>query len=78
MTPPLPTSDLHSRHPELITLPDGTDLHRFYTAAYDPIYFDRSVLGRFNAPDGSYGGSTWRRKSTEPSQRHSSARQDTL
>lgn len=55
MTPPLPPSDLHSRHPELITLPDGTDLHRFYTTAYDPIYFDRSVLGRFNAPDGSYG-----------------------
>ncbi|AJD44517.1 RES domain-containing protein (plasmid) [Rhizobium gallicum bv. gallicum R602sp] len=38
-----------------MTLPDGTDLHRFYTAAYDPIYFDRSDLGRFNAPDGSYG-----------------------
>ncbi|MFG1465925.1 RES domain-containing protein [Xanthobacter sp. DSM 24535] len=35
--------------------PADADLHRFYTATYDPIYFDRSRLGRFNAPDASYG-----------------------
>lgn len=55
MTPPLPPGDLHARDPELLVVPAGTDLHRFYTAAYDPIYFDRSDLGRFNALDGSYG-----------------------
>ncbi len=30
-------------------------LHRFFSAAHDPIYFDRSVDGRLNAPDASYG-----------------------
>lgn len=30
-------------------------LHRFYTAAFEPIYFDRSTDGRINAPDGAYG-----------------------
>lgn len=41
--------------PELVQLPEGESLHRFYTADYHPIFFDRSDLGRFNAPDGSYG-----------------------
>jgi hypothetical protein len=36
-------------------LPAGTVLHRFYTAGYDPIFFDRGTSGRLNAPDGSYG-----------------------
>ncbi|WP_246704683.1 hypothetical protein [Rhizobium sp. P32RR-XVIII] len=53
MTAPLPPADLHTRVPELLVIPADTDLHRFYTAAYEPIYFDRSDLGRFNAPDGS-------------------------
>jgi RES domain len=52
---PLPPSDLASRVPELVTLPAGTVVHRFYTAEYDPIFFDLSLLGRLNAPDGSYG-----------------------
>jgi hypothetical protein len=52
---PRPPADLSSRVPELVTLPTGGNLHRFYSAAYEPIYFDRSDLGRFNAPDGSYG-----------------------
>jgi hypothetical protein len=30
-------------------------LHRFYTAAFDSIYFDRGRDGRLNAPDGTYG-----------------------
>lgn len=55
MTAPLPPADLDQRAPELLQLPAGTNIHRFYTAAFDPIYFDRSMLGRFNAPDGSYG-----------------------
>jgi hypothetical protein len=29
--------------------------HRIYNIAYDPIYFDRSKSGRFNASDGSFG-----------------------
>ncbi|MFG1466666.1 RES family NAD+ phosphorylase [Xanthobacter sp. DSM 24535] len=55
MSTPLPPADLHARDPELVVLPADADLHRFYTATYDPIYFDRSQLGRFNAPDASYG-----------------------
>jgi hypothetical protein len=53
--PLLPPKDLASRTPEFVTLLQGAIIERFYTAAYDPIYFDRSSLGRFNAPDGSYG-----------------------
>lgn len=36
-------------------LPAGTVVHRFYTAEYEPIFFDPSLLGRLNAPDRSYG-----------------------
>ncbi|WP_244553078.1 RES family NAD+ phosphorylase [Bradyrhizobium erythrophlei] len=36
-------------------LPAGTVVHRFYTAGYEPIFFDPSLLGRLNAPDGGYG-----------------------
>ncbi len=55
MTAPLPPQDLHHRQPELIELVAGHVLHRFHTAIYDPVYYDRSQDGRFNAPDGSYG-----------------------
>jgi hypothetical protein len=55
VTGPLPPADLDRRAPELLLLSAGTNVHRFYTAAFDPIYFDRSTLGRFNAPDGSFG-----------------------
>ncbi|MBG0511185.1 RES family NAD+ phosphorylase [Agrobacterium sp. MOPV5] len=55
MTVPLPPPDLHSRTPEIVSLPAGSETHRFYTAIYEPIFFDRSRTGRFNAPDGSYG-----------------------
>lgn len=55
MTAPLPPPDLDSREPLLIEIPSGATIHRFYTAIYDPIYFDKSKLGRFNAPDGTFG-----------------------
>ncbi|MGB3541041.1 MAG: RES family NAD+ phosphorylase [Mesorhizobium sp.] len=55
MSGPLPPADLHERRPNLIEIPTGETLHRFYTAKWKPIYFDRSTTGRFNAPDGSYG-----------------------
>ncbi|MBB5041098.1 RES family NAD+ phosphorylase [Shinella fusca] len=54
MTVPLPPADLHSRNPKMVPIPVGSDLHRFYTAIYEPIFFDRSTSGRFNAPDGSF------------------------
>ena len=53
MSGPPPPPDLHRRSPDILDVPAGSKLHRFYTAAYDPIYFDRSKSGRFNAPDGS-------------------------
>lgn len=55
MTVPLPPADLHSRSPKILTLPAGSVNHRFFTAIHDPIFFDRSTSGRFNASDGSYG-----------------------
>ena len=55
MSAPLPPSDLARRRPRLDRLPRGTVVHRFYTAGYDPVFFDSSRLGRLNAPDGSYG-----------------------
>ncbi|MHA6732387.1 RES family NAD+ phosphorylase [Devosia sp. A369] len=38
-----------------MTLPAGETFHRFYTAKWDPVFFDSSLDGRFNAPDASYG-----------------------
>ncbi|GAA3102803.1 hypothetical protein GCM10010520_54930 [Rhizobium viscosum] len=55
MTVPLPPADLHSRNPKMVSIPVGFNLHRFYTAIYEPVFFDRSTSGRFNAPDGSFG-----------------------
>lgn len=55
MSAPLPPSDLASRDPELVKVPAGTIVHRFYTAAKEPIFFDLGTSGRLNAPDGSYG-----------------------
>jgi hypothetical protein len=53
---PLPPPDLASRDPDLVTLPAGAIMHRFYAAKYEPVFFDRGRLsGRLNAPDGSYG-----------------------
>ena len=60
MSGPSPPADLASRRPQLFRLDRGTILHRFYTRTggartFDPIYYDSSLSGRFNAPDGSYG-----------------------
>ena len=55
MSGPLPPADLDRRLPDLLTLPAGREVHRFYTASFDPIFFDTSNAGRFNAPDASYG-----------------------
>lgn len=58
--PPLPPDNLATRAPEWETLPEGAVIHRFYnlgpdSAPYDPIYYDRSLLGRLNAPDARFG-----------------------
>ncbi|ANW02725.1 hypothetical protein LMTR13_23720 [Bradyrhizobium icense] len=55
MTAPLPPDDLVRRRPRSVRLRRGTNVHRFYTAECDPIFFDTSRLGRLNAPDESYG-----------------------
>jgi hypothetical protein len=36
-------------------LPSTTILYRFFDRAYEPVYFDRTLNGRLNAPDGAYG-----------------------
>lgn len=55
MSLPAPPADLDTRKPALVTLAAGALLHRFYTSAFDPIFYDTSNVGRFNAPDKSYG-----------------------
>lgn len=55
MTAPRPPADLAGRTPLTATVPEGTELHRFYPAGLEPIYFDKSLSGRLNAPDGGYG-----------------------
>jgi len=52
---PPPPADLDRRKPRILEVPPGTELHRFYRLIYEPIHFDASRLGRFNAPDGAYG-----------------------
>ncbi len=55
MTGPLPPADLVGRTPNIVMIDTGVILHRFFDADRDPIYFDRSLLGRLNSPDASYG-----------------------
>jgi hypothetical protein len=55
VTAPQPPGDLARRDPLFVELPTSTSLHRFYTAAREPVFFDRGHNGRFNGPDGSYG-----------------------
>jgi hypothetical protein len=59
---PAPPADIAARTPLQATIAPGAELHRFFTRARflrkstdQPIYFDTSDTGRFNAPDGSYG-----------------------
>ena len=53
--PPQPPPDIATRRPHLVRLVAGEVLHRFFTARFDPVFFDYSRGGRLNAPDGSYG-----------------------
>ena len=55
MSAPSPPLDLASRKPVVEILPAGTVVHRFYSAGYEPIFFDPSRTGRLNSPAGSYG-----------------------
>jgi hypothetical protein len=55
VTVPLPPADIAKRKPRVLTLPANTVIHRFYSAGFDPIYFDRTQDGRFNAPNAEYG-----------------------
>ena len=55
MTVPRPPPDLSRRQPVFAVLPAGSIVHRFHSAAYEAIFFDRSRDSRFNSPDGSYG-----------------------
>jgi hypothetical protein len=53
--PKPPPQDLHQRDPLEISLEHGAVLHRFYTSAFNPVFYDKSLKGRLNAPDQSYG-----------------------
>ncbi len=55
MSAPPPPADLAAREPEFLQIAEDAILERFYTAAHEPIHFDRGSNGRLNAPDGSYG-----------------------
>lgn len=52
---PLPPDDLASRPLSEIEIPTDDVLHRFFSATYDPIFFDRGLDGRLNSPCGAYG-----------------------
>ncbi len=55
MTAPGPPADLARRDPLLAHLAVGEFLHRFHTAKHEPLFFDRGLGGRLNAPNGGYG-----------------------
>lgn len=53
--PPLPPDDLASRSLSEIVIPSSDVLHRFFSATYNPIFFDRGLDGRLNSSRGAYG-----------------------
>ena len=55
MTAPLPPLNFDKRTPNLVVVTQNTVLYRFYTAAFAPIFFDKSTGGRLNSPNASYG-----------------------
>jgi hypothetical protein len=55
LSAPSPPHDISTRSPSTLALGAGTRVERIFTAAYDPIYFDKTLSGRLNAPDGSFG-----------------------
>ena len=52
---PEPPADLATRSPLLYALEEGTVIYRLYRADRDPIFFGKTGVNRFDAPDGSYG-----------------------
>lgn len=53
--PPLPPADFATRRLLTETVTAGEIIHRFHSAAHDPLHYDRGPDGRLNAPDTSYG-----------------------
>ena len=51
---PYPPRDINTRQPRVATI-GSVAFYRFYSRGNDPIYFDRSIDGRLNSPDGSFG-----------------------
>lgn len=54
-TPPRPPANLASRRPSEVILRPGDLIHRFHTAIYEPLFFDRGRAGRLNDPADVYG-----------------------
>lgn len=52
---PFPPADLAERVPLEVVVRPAEVVHRFFSLAHEPVYFDRGLDGRFNAPDASYG-----------------------
>lgn len=55
MSAPQPPGDLATRALPTTIVPARTPLHRFHNGLYGPVFFDRSLEGRLNAPDAGYG-----------------------
>jgi hypothetical protein len=55
VTAPRPPKDIANRDPLFAHVAAGAFVHRFHTAKHGPVFFDRNLGGRLNAPDGSYG-----------------------
>jgi hypothetical protein len=55
LTAPRPPPDLPARALDEIGLSAGALVHRFYSNAFAPVFYDRSRLGRMNAPHGEFG-----------------------
>lgn len=55
MSAPEPPADLATRNLPIVTVDAATPLHRFHTARFGPVFFDTTLSGRLNAPDGAYG-----------------------
>jgi len=51
---PLPPTDINTRRPRVATIRNVT-FDRFYSRGHNPIFFNRSIEGRLNSPNGSFG-----------------------
>jgi hypothetical protein len=52
---PLPPSDLNQRELPIVSFVQKTIFYRVHPTQYNPVYFGRSMRGRFDAPQGEYG-----------------------